>query len=254
MDNYLLVSEVEKGILLISLNRPEKRNALNIPLLNQFCQVMEKIQKDLSIRVVIFNGTGPVFCSGLDLKEISMSHDEEESAALLTRTLKLVYESPFVTMAAVHGAAIAGGAGLMAACDIVVASSDLQCGFPEVRRGLVAAQITAILHRQITWRNLREMLFLGEVFDAEKGMFFGLINRIVPPEQLMQATLQLAYEVLRGAPNAVRESKHLLANLTHCDLDEDLKISTPFHHRARHSKEAAEGARAFLEKREPVWK
>jgi methylglutaconyl-CoA hydratase len=214
---------------------------------------LEIIQRDLTVRVIILKGNGPVFCSGLDLNEIADPNKEEESGWLISRALMLLNQSPVVTMAAVHGAAIAGGAGIMAACDYVIAASDLQCGFPEVRRGLVPALISAVLHRQIPWRSLQEMLLFGEVFDAEKGKSLYLINRIVPPGELEAETDKQAHKVLKGAPEAIRETKRLLEHLFPYDLEHDLKIAAPFHHRSRISKEALEGAKAFFEKRDPSW-
>lgn len=252
-ESNLLLHRMEKGIVLLTLNRPEKRNALNIPLLQAFCSQFETLQKESSVRVLILNGAGPAFCSGLDLKEIAEVQHEKESAALITAALTLLYRAPFVTIAAVHGAAIAGGAGLMAACDIVIAASDLQCGFPEVRRGLVPAQISAILQRQLSWRNLRELLLVGEILEAEQSKAMGLINKIVPPSELISEALQWAQKIVQGAPVAIRETKQLLEQLYPADWEHDLTLSTPYHHRARQSSEAKEGAQAFFEKRPPKW-
>lgn len=253
VEPLILLNKAEEGITILTLNRPQKRNALNIALMRELCSHFESAQKDHSVRVLILNGTGPAFCSGIDLKEICEPHLEEESALLITKSLTLIYQLPCVTVAAVHGAAIAGGAGIMSACDLVIAASDLQCGFPEVKRGLVPAQISAVLHRQLSWRSLRELLLLGEIVDANHAKSLGLINKIVPPAELMPEALRQAEKVLKGAPRAIRETKKLLNQLYPIDFEEDLNITTPYHHRARKSEEAIEGAKAFLEKREPRW-
>lgn len=251
--SLVLVNKEHPGTVILTLNRPEKRNALNIALLTEFCVRLDEVQKDPTARVLLLNGAGPVFCSGLDLYEVSDPQKEEESARWITDSLKKLYQLPLVTIAAVHGAAIAGGAGLMTACDIVVASIGLRCGFPEVRRGLVPAQISAILHRQLSWRNLRELLLLGEIIDADKAKSLGLINKVVGSSEVMTEALNYAQIVQKGAPKAVKETKRLLEELYTGTLEHDLTLTTPYHHESRRSKESLEGAKAFFEKRDPRW-
>jgi|694.fasta_scaffold30588_5 methylglutaconyl-CoA hydratase len=252
-DPLILTETKENVILLLTLNRPEKRNALNIPLLQKLCEQFEQLSRERTIRVAILNGAGPVFCAGLDLLEMREKETEEKSAELIGQTLKLLYQAPFVTIAAVHGAAIAGGAGIMAACDLTIAASDCRIGFPEVRRGLVPAQILPILQRRLAGGALKELLLWGEIFEAEHALTLGLVNGVVPYARLMEEALSYARQILFGAPTAIRETKELIERLAESSLEQDLEISMPYHHRSRMSEEAAEGARAFFEKRNPSW-
>ena len=254
MDQPLILQQaIEPGVALLTLNRPDKRNALNIPLLKALSSVLENIRKDTSQRVIIVNGAGPVFCSGLDLQEAGQIENEKESASLIGHVLTLIYHLPQVTIAAIHGAALAGGAGLACAFDFIVAAEGTRIGFPEVRRGLVAAQVTTLLRRQLNERQLRELLLIGEVFDAGKALEMGLINRLVASHKLMEEAKKIAREALKGAPGAIKETKRLIEELSPRSLTADLAIAMNFHHAARLSKEAHEGIQAFLEKRDPAW-
>ena len=249
----VLVNREQPAITQLTLNRPDKRNALNVDIMQELCDKIEETQSDTTQRVIILQGAGPVFCAGMDLLEACDPDKEENSARMVAKTLLTLYQCPLITMAAVHGAALAGGAGLMAICDFVIAAAGTRCGFPEVKRGLVPAQIAAFLFRQMRWRELRELLLCGDVFDADKAQACGLVNRIVPPGELMHAAVKWAHEILKGAPGAVKDTKYLLNQLERISVQECLDIAMPFHHKARVSEEAHEGIRAFLEKRNPVW-
>ena len=151
----------EEGITILTLNRAAKRNALNAILMETCSEALESLAQDKRQRVVILRVEGPVFCAGLDLEEAFLPDNAERTARLVARLLRAVYQLPQVTIAAVQGAAIAGGAGLMSACDVVVATQDARIGYPEVRRGLVAALVMSLLHRQVRERDARELLLLG---------------------------------------------------------------------------------------------
>lgn len=238
----------------LTLNRPEKRNALNVALLEELCLAIAAAGKDPSQRVLVLRGSGPVFCAGLDLEEAANSDSAHASAQLIARTLRLLADSRLVTIAAVHGAAIAGGAGLMSACDLVVATRDTKIGYPEVRRGLVASLVMTFLRRQLRERDAREVLLLGELFDASRAAQLGLINRLVADEAELTSEVQrLATAAAQGAPEAVANTKKLLADLWPRAVEKDLEHALAFHLAARHSREAQEGIAAFLEKRPPNW-
>lgn len=253
--SYQFISTQVMGpsILLVTLNRPEKRNALNIALMEEISFVFEELYKDLSQRVVILNAEGPSFCTGLDLGEVADVSLAEKSAMFVSRMLRAIYLSPLVTIAAVQGDAIAGGAGLVAACDIAIAAKEVRIGFPETRRGLVAAQVATLLHRQLRMRDVRELLLLGELIDSERAVSMGLFNRVVENSQLLIEAMQMANLVLKGAPKAVRETKHLLHSIDTSSFYDDLKTALTFHESARLSEEAIEGVKAFAEKRKPSW-
>jgi len=247
------VADLEPGIRLVELNRPEKRNALCVDLLDQFAGAIEACDPSKGQRVVIVRGAGPVFCAGLDLQEAQDRSKGEESARLIARSLQALSSSRSIVIAAVHGGAIAGGAGIMSACDFVVAARGTSIGYPEVHRGLVAGLVMTFLRRQLRERDVRELLLLGEIVNADRAAEMGLVNRVVDAEQLMDSSLDIARRILKGAPEAVARSKQMIAELWHHTVAEDLHWAHEHHIRARGSAEADEGMRAFFEKRSPQW-
>ncbi len=254
MNASLITTEQrEEGITILTLNRPAKRNALNAKLMEACSEALEALAQDKSRRVVILRGEGPVFCAGLDLEEAFLPENAERTARLVARLLRAVYQLPQVTIAAVQGAAIAGGAGLMSACDVVVATQDARIGYTEVRRGLVAALVMTLLHRQVRERDARELLLLGELISSERAQVMGLVNRVVPAEQLMPEAMSLARTVLQGGPQSIAQTKKVLDELWPSSFNHELDETLLHHLSARNSTEAREGLAAFLEKRSPNW-
>jgi len=243
----------EEGITILTMNRPAKRNALNASLMEACSEAFESLSLDQTQRVIILRGEGPVFCAGLDLEEAFLPENAERTARLVARVLRAVYQVPQVTIAAVQGAAIAGGAGLMSACDVVVATTDARIGYPEVRRGLVAALVMALLHRQVRERDARELLLLGELISSERARVMGLINRVVPTEHLMDEAMSLARTALQGGPQSIAQTKKVLDELWPSSFNHELDETLLHHLSARNSTEAREGVAAFLEKRSPRW-
>lgn len=254
MDKSLVtVNRKDPRTTIISLNRPEKRNALNIDLMEELWEVIDESQHMPQQRVIVIQGEGSVFCSGLDLQEAADESKVEKSAHLIAKILSSLYNSPLVTIAAVQGAAIAGGAGLMMACDLVVAESDTIFGFPEVRRGLVAAQLIPFFWRQLQQRVILELLLLGEIINADKALAMGLINRIVEKHQLQSETKKISDIIFHGAPGAIAETKNLIREMYPTNFTEDIKKGLQVHEMIRHSSEAKEGIAAFFEHRQPKW-
>jgi len=254
MSEPLVIQEFESdAIAVVSLNRPEKRNAMNMDVFRELCGLIEATENRPGARVMIVKGMGPVFCSGLDLHEAADSELVQESAKLLASTLRRVWDSSLVTIAAVHGAAIAGGAGLAAACDYVLCEQGTRWAFPEVRRGLVPALIGAVLMKQTNRRLLLDWLLTGRVVSAEELERAGVINWIVPQGQVMAAALKQARSVLAGAPGVQRSTKRLLDELSGQPLARLIDHALADHLASRSSGEAREGVRAYFEKREPDW-
>ncbi|HEY7087296.1 MAG TPA: enoyl-CoA hydratase-related protein [Tepidisphaeraceae bacterium] len=238
---------------ILTLNRPEKRNALSLELIEAITSAVSDAAKDSCRRVLIIRAEGPSFCAGLDLKEAAQPGGAEHSAEALAKMFEAICDSPLVTIAAAQGAAMGGGAGLVIACDLVIASQNLQLGFPEVQRGLVAALVTTILRRQVRDRTAREMVLLGQTTDARNALAMGLINRAVPESRMMQEAIGVAGEVCKGAPNAIVRSKRLLDDLAPRPMREELQRALKYHLQQRNSAEAKEGTAAFNEKRKPNW-
>src|SRR5437899_1219651 len=204
-------------------------------------------------RVLILRGAGAAFSTGLDLKEAADLKKAQMTAELVAKTLITLAETRLVTIAAVHGAAVAGGAGIMSACDFVVAAEKTKIGYPEVRRGLVAGLVMTFLRRQVGERNMRELVLGGELIEAPRAREIGLVNRVVAPDQLLYEAQRFADSVLQGAPNAVAETKRLIEELWSTSVKEDVDLALKHHMQARESAEAREGIAAFNEKRPPNW-
>lgn len=250
----VIISQETPRIAIITLNRPAKRNALNIELMQAFAEAVEKTITLQEQRVIIIRGEGSVFCSGLDLEEAQDTSKADMSAKLIAKILTLLYECPCITIAAVHGAAIAGGAGLMSVCDLVIAEKGAVFGFPESRRGLVAALIMVFLRRQLRQRDLNELLLTGSLIHVEKAREIGLINEIVESyEDLMPKALKTAEDIILGAPNATELTKSLLQEMNGRCFLQDLEQALEVHEESRLSEEVQEGIKAFLEKRLPSW-
>ena len=244
-------SECNGEVLILSLNRPEKRNALNVKLLEELIQKIDSLES--KVRVVILKGEGSIFCAGIDLKEAMNEATANPLILQLSTLYKLLYTLPVVTIAAVQGAAMAGGAGLAAACDITVAAEEAHFGFPEVKRGLVAALVLTLLRRQLSERAIRELLLIGESIDATKALYIGLVNHKVPLEILSEESMRIAKLALKASPEAIVETKKFIEDLRSTPIDQELKQALIYNKQARTHWAAEEGINAFLEERTPVW-
>ena len=249
-DSLVRIDRSQTGVAMLTMCRADKRNALNIALLRQLADSIQRFEQDPSCRVLILCGDGPVFCAGLDLVEASDPTLAEESAEGVRRILTSLRQTSLVVICAATGAAYAGGAGLLAASDLVVAANDLRLGFPEVRRGLVAAMVSGVLAGKVRDGDLRELILLGEPVTAERAQQMGLIQWLSPSDEVIDFARKIASTILLGGPDAIRETKQLLnRQLTAIDIT-GLKS---LHERIRNSDEAREGLAAFRERREPNW-
>jgi methylglutaconyl-CoA hydratase len=253
MGSLIQVESLMPGISTLTLQRPEQRNALSIDLLEQLCTAIEQLAGQADQRVVILRGAGPVFSAGLDLREAADDTRVERSAASVGRALDLLRETPLVSIASVHGGAYAGGAGLMAACDIVIAADDARFGFPEARRGLLPALICGVLRSRIREGDLRDLLLTGETITAARALQVGLVQRVVPAEKLMEEARRVAELILDGGPETIRRTKELLNQLFESQAAPSKDLLDELHLMARRGDEAREGLAAFAEKRAPWW-
>src|SRR3954470_13914458 len=196
----VLVEKKNAQLTVLTLNRPERRNALSLQLLSELIAAIKMASDQPEERIIILRGAGAAFCTGLDLKEAADHTKAHATADLVAKTLIALSQTRLVTIAAVHGAAVAGGAGIMSACDYVVAAEGTKIGYPEVRRGLVAGLVMTFLRRQVRERDIRELLFGGEIIDAQHAKEIGLVNRVVRPAEVMREAQKFADAVLEGAP------------------------------------------------------
>jgi methylglutaconyl-CoA hydratase len=209
-------------------------------------------------RVLVLAGAGESFCAGMDLaalqavqgKSAAEYREDAERIATLFRTL---YELPMPTIAAAHGAAIGGGAGLATICDFTLATPAAKFGFTEVRIGFVPAVVSAFLALQIGDKRSRDLLLTGRILDAAEAYRLGLVNEIVPPEQLAERVQSLAEVLKTNSPESLRGTKRLLAAQNKAWLDATIEEAVEISVQARETADFHEGIAAFLEKRKPVW-
>lgn len=249
----VLVEKQSVHTTVLTLNRPERRNALTIELMSELIDAVHAAENDETQRILVLRGAGAAFCTGLDLNEVSEPEKAHESAGLVAKTLLALSQTRLITVAAVHGAAVAGGAGLMSTCDFVIAAEKTKFGYPEAKRGLVAGLVMTFLRRQLRERDIRELLFTGDLIEPARALQMGLINRVVAADALATETEKLASAILQNAPGALAQSKRMLEQLWSTSVKEDVEMALSYHMQARESAEAKEGVAAFLEKRKPRW-
>ena len=249
----VLIEKQTPQVTVLTLNRPERRNALTIELLSELNAAIKIAADQQQERVIILRGAGAAFCTGLDLKEAADQTKAHATAEMVANTLIAISQTSLITIAAVHGAAVAGGAGIMSACDFVVAAQGTKIGYPEARRGLVAGLVMTFLRRQVGERNMRELLLGSELIDADRAREIGLVNRVVAQADLMNEAQTFAQSVLQGAPGALAQTKRLIEELWSSSVKEDVDLALKYHMQARESEEAREGITAFNEKRKPKW-
>lgn len=248
----VLVEERDR-VVILTLNRPERRNALTIELMTELAAALDAASANPQKRVLVLRGAGQAFCAGLDLQETTVVEKAHRSAEMVAKTLLAISQTRLITIAQIHGAAVAGGAGLMSACDFVVAASRTKIGYPETKRGLVAGLVMTFLRRQLRERDIRELLFTGALISAERAHEIGLVNRVVSPNDLENETQKIVEAVLHNAPGALASTKRLIEELWSSSVQEDVATALRHHMEARESAEAKEGIAAFLEKRSPNW-
>jgi methylglutaconyl-CoA hydratase len=256
--SYTTILVADDGwVRTITLNRPERRNAMTPEMQLELITAMEEAAAS-DCRVVVFAGAGEAFCSGLDLTALQGMNDkaaaehraDAERIALLFRTL---YALPKPTLAAVHGVAIAGGTGLATICDFTLAVPAAKFGYTEVRIGFVPALVSAFLTLQIGDKRTRDLLLTGRLFDAAEAYRLGLVNEIVPPENLADRVRALADLLAANSPESLGATKRLLAAQNQAWLDAAIDTAMEANAEARKTADFREGIAAFLEKRKPAW-
>ena len=251
--SVVLIEKQNPHVSVVTLNRPERRNALTVELMKELIGAVESIDADEKQRVLILRGAGKVFCAGLDLQETALTQDAHAAAEIVAKTLITLSQTRLITIAVVHGAAVAGGAGLMSACDFVIAQAHTKFGYPETKRGLVAGLVLTFLRRQLHERHIRELLLTSELIGSQRAVEIGLINRVVAPNELEKELQKTVNDILQNAPGALSNTKRLIEDLWPSTVRQDVERALTHHMQARESAEAKEGIAAFLEKRPPNW-
>jgi methylglutaconyl-CoA hydratase len=257
-DAALVLHELTGNVAVITINRADKRNALSRGLIDALGQAFARAQGDSAARCVILMAAGPVFCAGMDLAELQESLDAPKEATpvwddalRLARLYDQIYTISKPTIAAVQGTAVAGGAGLVTVCDLALAAADAKFGYPEVRRGLVAAMVMPHLLRHVGERMGRYLLLSGELIDAPEAARSGLINEVVAVEQLRERALALAKACAEGGPHALAQTKAYLRQFSRQALSIDAAAQASA--APRLTDECQQGLRAFFAKKPAPW-
>ncbi len=252
-----LTLALEGHIATITLNRPEKRNAISYELIEEILTALHEVEKSTA-HILILTGAGSAFCSGMDLDNLRQitGRTEEENLAdsgRMAHMFRILYDFPKVTIAAVNGAAIAGGCGLATLCDLTLASDDAKFGYTEVRIGFVPAIVSTFLLRQVGEKQARDLLLTGRIIDAEEACRLGLVNEVVRPENLLARARQVAETLDSNSGASLLATKRLFKTFSHLELDRQIAAAVDENARIRTTDDFREGLSAFLEKRKPNW-
>jgi len=257
--NYrTIVVEDNPPIRTITLNRPERRNAMTQEMQTELIGVFEETAK-ANHRVLILTGAGEAFCSGLDLSELQAMQNKNArehriDAERIAKLFRTLYELSIPTVAAVHGPAIAGGTGLAMVCDFTLATPASKFGFTEVRIGFVPALVSAFLSLQVGEKRCRDLLLTGRLFDAAEAHQIGLVNEVVAHGELMARAQSLAEVLIANSPQSLKATKELLVEQNRAWLNAAIAAALKANALSRDTADFREGIAAFLEKRKPHWK
>jgi enoyl-CoA hydratase len=256
-DEPVLVREQRDAVLVLRLNRPDARNALNAELIGGLGAGLAAAETDAGIRAVVLTGTGDrAFCAGMDLRSFAEggstpSPEDQAAMAVFGRFMSGEYSVPVV--GAANATAVAGGFEILLSCDVVVASEDAKFGLPEVKRALFAAGGGVFLGTRIPLAIALEMTLTGDTIDARRAYSLGLVNEVVSAEDVVDAAVVMAERIAKNGPLALQATKELV-RLAVIDADRARERQAEWQPKIFDSEDAREGATAFVEKRDPVWK
>jgi methylglutaconyl-CoA hydratase len=247
----------EGKLATLTLNRPEKRNAISFELIGELLRALDEVANSEAI-VLILTGAGKAFSSGMDLENLKAligrtPEQNLQDSQTMVQLFRSLYEFPKVTIAAVNGAAIAGGTGLALLCDFTLATPDAKFGYTEVRIGFVPAIVSTFLLRQVGEKQARDLLLTGRLFGAEEAARMGLLSEIVPAEQLMSRARDLASLLMENSCASLLATKKLLSDHGRAELDAQIEEAVRSNAGIRQTADFREGISSFLEKRKPVW-
>jgi enoyl-CoA hydratase/carnithine racemase len=252
-DTSAVLTERRDGVLLITLNRPEARNAVNAALAEGVAAALDDLDAAGDVSVGVLTGAGKGFSSGMDLKAFTTGERPWVADRGFAGIAQHAADKPLI--AAVEGFAVAGGFEIALACDLIVAARDARIGIPEAKRGLVAAAGALIrLPKRIPYHVAMELALTGDPISAERAHALGIVNRVAEPGGAVDAALELAAEIARNGPLALAASKKVIASALDWDEAEAWEKQGALTGPVFASEDAREGAIAFAEKRDPVWK
>ena len=253
MSAPVLLERLAEGVATLTLNRPDKRNALNTELVVALKEALDRTATDASVRVVTLAGAGKDFCAGADLAELELvtemgREESQRDARSLGELFRKMRAHPRPIVALVHGRALAGGCGLATACDLVLARDDAELGYPEVHLGFVPALVMTLLRRKVGEGRAFEMVALGRRYGAKAARELGIVNAVFPPFTYATDVERYVRDLASRPPGAVRLTKALLYELDGLDVQAGLERAAEVNAEARMSEECREGVRRFLEK------
>lgn len=254
--NTIQVSR-EGHVATVTLNRPDKRNAISYELIDELLRALDDVA-DSDARVLILTGAGKAFCSGMDLDNLKALTKNSEADNLrdsetMARLFRGLYEFSRPTIAAVNGAAVAGGCGLATLCDFTIASTEAKFGYTEVRIGFLPAIVSTFLIRQVGEKRARDLLLTGRIINAQEALEHGLATEVVTPERLMSRVEEIAASLAENSPASLRATKRLLNAFAQSELDEQIQLAVKENANIRATADFREGVSSFLEKRKPQW-
>ena len=256
--NYSSISiTFDGGIATLTLNRPEKRNAISYELIDDLLGALDEV-KTSKAQVLIITGAGKAFCSGMDLDNLKAlaGRTAEQNVADSRKMASLfhtLYDFPRPTIAAVNGAAVAGGTGLATLCDFTLAAPEAKFGYTEVKIGFMPAIVSTFLLRQVGEKIARDLLLTGRLFGADEALRLGLVNEIVAPEALLDRARALGAQLMENSPSSLAFTKRLLSDHARAALDAQIEAAVRENAAIRATADFREGIASFLEKRKPKW-
>jgi enoyl-CoA hydratase len=248
-----ILTRTEGAVLILTLNRPEARNAVNQALAEALAQALARYDADPALRIAVLTGADGSFCAGMDLKAFTRGERPSVPGAGFAGIVEHPPAKPLI--AAVEGYAVAGGFEIALSCDLIVAAENARFALPEVRRGLVAAAGGLLrLPRRLPYHLAMELALTGDTIDALRAASLGLVNRIAPPGETLATALKLAAAIAENAPLAVMASKRIIAESGSWPTESSFSRQAAIVDPVVKSEDAQEGARAFAEKRAPLWR
>lgn len=252
-----LLLDISGAVSTVTLNRPDKRNAISATMIAELQTALDEIEKSHA-RVTILTGAGTAFCSGMDLEMLAAIAEQspaenQEDSRRMAKMLRRVWSFPRPLIAAVNGAALAGGCGIATLCDFTLAVPGAKFGYTEVKIGFLPALVSVFLIRQIGEKHTRDLLLTGRIIDAEEAKGLGLVNEIVPEEKLLTRARELADLLIAASPASLSRAKRLMTSAAAAAVDHDLERAILENARIRCTPDFKEGLASFLEKRKPVW-
>src|SRR5580700_623301 len=253
-----LFVEHRDAVATITLNRPDKRNAITTTMMAELQTALDAIEKNHSVRVVILTGAGTCFCAGMDLEMLAAiaqqsPTENQEDSRRIAKMLRRLWSYPRPLIAAVNGVAYAGGCGIATLCDFTLATLEAKFGYTEVKIGFLPAIVSVFLTRQIGEKRSRDLLLTGRIIQAQEAKEFGMVTEVVPADRLLDRANELAAELIAASPSSLARAKHLLVSAAAPGIDHDLERAILENARIRCTPDFKEGVASFLEKRKPVW-